>query len=181
MAFRLETERLILRDWRVGDPAEIDAMHVLGTDPKVMETLGPLMTREETAGLIERLGAVMERQGRTFWALERKADGRLIGFTGMIRSQVPVIEDKLEIGWRLAFDAWGQGYATEAARACIADAARTDPGEPIYAITSVTNVRSRAVMERIGMVRVPDMDFDHPRIPAGAPLAPHVTYRLVAD
>lgn len=153
-------------------------MHAMGCDPKVMATLGPLMTREQTAALMERLDQRAQEQGRTFWAAERKADGQVIGFIGGIRSAVPAIEGMLEIGWRLAWDAWGHGYATEGARATIAHLQRTDPGEAIYAITATTNHRSQAVMKRLGMTYWEGHDFDHPAVPAGCPLESHVTYRL---
>ncbi|WP_144097057.1 GNAT family N-acetyltransferase [Croceicoccus sediminis] len=174
----IETERLRLRDWKVGDDGEIDAMHVLGTDPKVMATLGPLLTCEQTAAMIARLDKVAQEQGHTFWACERKDDGRVIGFVGMYRTSVGPIAGEIEIGWRLAWDCWGKGYATEAARATIEHARAIYPGAPIYAITAVLNHRSQAVMQRLGMERVEEMDFDHPRIPAGSPLEPHVTYRI---
>ncbi len=174
----IETERLRLRDWMVGDDGDIDAMHVLGTDPKVMATLGTLMTREQTAGLIERLDKVAQEQGHTFWACERKSDRRVIGFVGMYRTSVGPIAGEVEIGWRLAWDTWGKGYATEAAFATIDHARKVYPGTPIYAITSVLNNRSQAVMRRLGMERVESMDFNHPNIPAGSPLEAHVTFRL---
>jgi RimJ/RimL family protein N-acetyltransferase len=172
--FALETERLVLRDWRDDD---LDALAALGQDAQVMATLGPLMSRAESADLLQRLQAMAADLGHTFWALERKADGRVIGFTGIIRGRDAPIEGQLEIGWRLKSDCWGEGYATEAARAALDWAKANSPGEDVYAITAVTNTRSQAVMERLGMVRLPDLDFDHPRAPEGSPLKRHVTYR----
>ena len=172
--FRLETERLVLRDWRDGD---LDALAAMGRDPQVMATLGPLMTLEESADLLERLRAMSAEHGHTFWALERKEDGRTIGFTGIIRGRDGPVADKLEIGWRLASNCWGRGYASEAARAALDWVQANRPGEDVYAITSVTNTRSQAVMERLGMVRQPELDFDHPRVPDDSPLKAHVTYR----
>ena len=95
----------------------------------------------------------------------------------MIRGahDVPV-KDKLEIGWRLAFDTWGKGYITEAAKACIIWAAEKFPDEEVWAITSENNTRSRAVMERLGMTYQPDMDFDHPAVDPDSDLLRHVTY-----
>jgi RimJ/RimL family protein N-acetyltransferase len=172
--FRLETERLILRDWHDED---FDALAAMGQDPQVMATLGPLMDRAASADLLARLREMAAEHGHTFWALERKADGRTMGFTGIIRGRDGPVAGKLEIGWRLASDCWGQGYAGEAARAAIAWAREGRPGEDIYAITSVTNARSRAVMERLGMVHQPELDFDHPRVADDSPLKRHVTYR----
>ncbi|MGN6501173.1 MAG: GNAT family N-acetyltransferase [Tsuneonella sp.] len=172
--FRLETERLILREWRDDD---LDALAAMGQDAAVMATLGPLMDRAASADLMERLRAMNTELGHTFWAIERKADGRMIGFTGIIRGRDGPIEGKLEIGWRLASDTWGHGYASEAARAALGWAAANRPGEDVYAITAVTNARSRAVMERLGMTYQPGLDFDHPRVAEGSPLRRHVTYR----
>ena len=172
--FRLETERLVLRDWRDDD---LDALAAMGQDPQVMATLGPLLDRAGSADLLGRLRAMADEHGHTFWALERKEDGRLLGFTGIIRGRDGPVEGKLEIGWRLASDCWGHGYASEAARAALAWARANRPGEDVYAITAVTNVRSRAVMERLGMVHEPELDFAHPRVADDSPLKAHVTYR----
>lgn len=172
--FRLETERLILRDWRDDD---LDALWGICSDPIVMATIGPVHDRSETRAMYDRLTARAARDGCTFWALERKSDGRMIGFCGIGRGTVPQLEEDLEIGWRLASDCWGQSYAREAAEASLAWMAAERPGEPLFAITSVGNVRSRGLMERLGMRYCEGMDFDHPRIAPGSPLVPHVTYR----
>ncbi|VAV90864.1 hypothetical protein MNBD_ALPHA04-2220, partial [hydrothermal vent metagenome] len=97
MAFRLETERLILREWRTND---LDAFHAINSDPRVMKTLGPLMSRKEVADLIMRLKLLQEKDGTCFWALETKADEQPVGWCGMIRGTHHPITDKLEIGWR---------------------------------------------------------------------------------
>ena len=173
--FRLETPRLVLRDWRDED---LDALHLLCSDPLVMATIGPLQDRETARAGLGRLMARTARDGHTFWALERKVDGRMIGFCGLARGTVPQIENQIEIGWRLASDCWGQSYAREAAQASLAWMAGNRPGEPVCAITSVGNVRSRGLMERLGMRHHPAMDFDHPGVPEGSPLKPHVTYWL---
>lgn len=172
--FSLETERLIIREWRDDD---LDEFHAINSDPKVRETLGPIMTRDQVADLILRMQDLQAKNGYCFWALETKADERLIGWCGMIRGahDVPVA-DKLEIGWRLASDTWGNGYVTEAAKACIAWAANQFPDEDVWAITSETNLRSRAVMERLNMVYLPAMDFDHPGVDPASNLLRHVTY-----
>lgn len=173
--FRLETERLIMRGWLQGD---LDAFHAINSDPRVRETLGPIMTRDEVADLIIRMQRLQERDGCCFWALVTKADDKLIGWCGMIRGahDLPV-KDKLEIGWRMAFDAWGNGYITEAAKECIAWAAKQFPEEQVWAITSENNHRSRAVMERLEMEYLPEMDFDHPSVEPDSDLLRHVTYR----
>lgn len=172
---RIETERLTLRSWREEDLGPFAAMCA---DPAVMATLGPLLSRDEAAALIDRMDAIEQANGYTAWALERRADGRFVGWCGLIPGTFWPIDGQTEIGWRLAADCWGQGYASESARAAKHwfFANLTDP--VLWAITSVGNRRSRAVMERIGMQYRPDLSFDHPRIAQGDPLRPHVTYSL---
>lgn len=170
---RLETERLILRDWRDDD---FGALHALCTCPLVMATIGPLHDEDKTRSLLARLQEGSERDGHTFWAMERKEDARVIGFCGVSRGPVPPIEGLLEIGWRMAADCWGRSYAREAAEATLRWTAVNRPGEPVCAITSVGNARSRGLMERLGMRYRPDMDFDHPGVDEGSHLKPHVTY-----
>ncbi len=171
--FRLETDRLLLRDWRNED---IDDFHRLGSDPLVMQTLGPLMSREQTAALIARLQQHAENFGYTFWPVERQQDARVIGWTGLIRSKVPAIEDEIEIGWRLASDCWRQGYAWEAAAAVLEWARNRKLSNRIVAITAEINERSRLLMERLHMVHRPERDFDHPGVAPDNPLQPHVVY-----
>jgi RimJ/RimL family protein N-acetyltransferase len=172
--FRLETDRLILRDWREDD---LEELFEICTDPKVMATIGPLHKRADSEATYQRRAARTARDGHTFWALERKADGRMIGFCGVGRGTVPQLERDLEIGWRLASDCWGQSYAREAAEASLDWAAANRPGEPVFAITAVGNSRSRGLMERLGMRYCEGLDFDHPKIEPGSPLVRHVTYR----
>ena len=173
--FRLETERLILRDWRDSD---FDALHALCTDPAVMATIGPLHDEEKTRGFLGRLRDRQQQHGCTFWAMERKEDGRVVGFCGISKGTVPLIEGDMEIGWRLASDYLGHSYAGEAAQVSLSWTCANRSGEPVCAITSVGNHRSRGLMERLGMRRDPAMDFDHPGIPDESPLKPHVTYWL---
>jgi RimJ/RimL family protein N-acetyltransferase len=162
--FRLETERLILRDWQHRDRI---AFHAINTDPRVMRFLGPLMTLEDVDALILRMQQMQAGLGHCFWAVERKEDGRLIGWCGLIRgAQNTPIADCLEVGWRLSFDMWGQGYAQEVASA---------------AITVDENDRSWGLMERLGMSRHVELGFDHPNVPDGSPLKRHVTYSIDRD
>ena len=172
---RIETGRLVLRDWREED---LPALHALCTDPAVMRTIGPLMSEDEARAMLGKLQQRNTQFGHTFWAVERREDSRVIGFCGTIRADVPIIENEIEIGWRFASDCWGKGYATEAARATIAWLADRYPGEPIYAFTAVINSRSRALMERLGMRRRMDLDFEHPKVPDDSDLKSHVTYEL---
>ena len=173
--FRLVNERLILRSWREEDLAPF---HAICSDPQVMATLGPVMDREETRALIARAQAREDKDGHTFWALERREDGRLIGWCGVIRGSAGPVEGKAEIGWRLASDCWGKGYASEAARASLDWLFANLPDDAAWAITSTDNLRSRAVMERLGMTYRPALDFDHPMLAPDDPLLRHVTYAL---
>jgi RimJ/RimL family protein N-acetyltransferase len=173
--FSLETDRLVLRDWRDDD---FDALHALCTCPQVMATIGPLHDEDKTRGFLGRLQERTARDGHTFWAMERKDDGRVIGFCGVSRGPVPPIEGLLEIGWRMAADCWGQSYAREAAEATLRWIAVNRASEAVCAITSVGNVRSRGLMERLGMRYRADMDFEHPNVEDESHLKPHVTYWL---
>ncbi|MBB6425996.1 GNAT family N-acetyltransferase [Sphingopyxis sp. JAI128] len=169
------TERLAMRSWRDEDIAPFQA---ICSNPEVMATLGPPLDMAATEALIERVKAREAEHGHTFWALERREDARLIGWCGVIRGDMAPVADKAEIGWRLARDCWGAGFASEAARGAVAWSFANLPDDEIRAITWRGNVRSRAVMERLGMQYCPDLDFDHPKLAGGDPLRPHVTYSL---
>jgi RimJ/RimL family protein N-acetyltransferase len=170
----IETERLILRKWRNDD---VDPFAAMCADPRVMATLGTVMTRPETMALIDRLVSLQARDGHCFWALEKRYTGEFIGWCGLIRGNAPTIAGKLEIGWRLAHDHWGQGYAREAAQAALdwGFANRVDD-DSIWAVTTPGNSRSWGLMQRLGMVRNRALDFDHPLVPDGSPLKRHITY-----
>jgi RimJ/RimL family protein N-acetyltransferase len=171
----IATERLMLRSWREED---LDPFHAINSDPAVMASLGPVMSREEVAALIGRVTAIEAEHGHTFWALERREDARLIGWCGAIRGSVGPVVGQLEIGWRIARDAWGKGYVTEAARATLGWLFANRSDDTAWAITSVDNTRSRAVMERLDMAYCPELDFAHPKLAEDDPLRPHVTYRI---
>ena len=169
----IETERLILRGWEDRDCAPF---HAMGQDERVMATLGPLLWREETDALIDRLQGILAANGYTFWAIERRSDGAFLGFCGLKPgAEDTPIAGEVEIGWRLAFEHWGQGYAREAAQASL-DWAWANHIQSVAAITTPGNVRSWGLMERLGMIRAPKDDFDHPK--AIDRLKAHVTYRI---
>lgn len=173
----IETERLILRGWRDSDRAPF---HAMSQDERVMATLGPLLWRDESDALIDRLQRILDANGFTFWALERKADGAFLGFCGLKPgAEETPIEGEIEIGWRLAHEYWGQGYAREAAQASLDWGWANLDVASIAAITSVDNARSWGLMERLGMARAPQDDFDHPK--AIERLRPHITYRIARD
>ena len=177
--FRLETERLILRSWR---EADIDPFHAICSDPVVMATLGPLMTRDEVAALVARMQRLQCELGHCFWAMERKVDRQLIGWCGIIRGSVATpIAAMLEAGWRMTPAAWGKGYVTEAAVASVRWAFNHHNDDAVWAITTTENHASRAVMERLGMEYLPELDFDHPKVAADSSLLSHVTYRIARD
>jgi len=171
----IETERLRMRSWRDDDVAPFQA---ICSDPDVMATLGPPLDLAATEALIERMRRLEAEHGHCFWALERQADARLVGWCGVIRGTVGPVANKAEIGWRLARDCWGAGYATEAARGAIDWSFSNLSDAEVWAITARGNDRSRAVMERLGMCHHPDLDFDHSKLAEGDPLRPHVAYAL---
>jgi RimJ/RimL family protein N-acetyltransferase len=174
--FHLDTPRLVLRDWREED---IAPFHAICSDPVVMETLGPLMSRAETGALVARMHRMQVEMGHCFWAMERKEDAQLIGWCGIVRGAAGTsITGMPETGWRMTPSAWGKGYVTEAAIASVQWAFDTMPDDAVWAITSTGNARSRAVMERLGMEHLPELDFDHPSVAADSPLLRHVTYRM---
>jgi RimJ/RimL family protein N-acetyltransferase len=172
----LDTPRLRLRAWREADLAPFAA---LNADPAVVEFLPGPLSRAESDGLVERFRAHFAAHGFGRWAVERRDDGRFIGFVGI--SQVPFeapFAPGLELAWRLARDSWGHGFATEAARAAAGFAFDRLGVAGLLAFTVPANQRSRAVMVRLGMTHDPAEDFDHPLLPEGHPLRRHVLYRL---
>lgn len=172
----IETERLILRRWRDADREPFAAMCA---DPEVMRHFPALLTRAESDAVVQRMVAHQAGHGFCFFALERKSDGAFLGFTGMmtLKPENP-LHPGVEIGWRLAREAWGAGYASEAALAAIAHGFDSLGLKRIVSFTATENLRSQAVMQRIGMTRRADLDFDHPAVPEGHRLRPHVVYAI---
>jgi len=171
----IETERLLLRPWRDADLAPFAA---LNADPDVMEFLPDLLAREESDAFATRIRAHFDEHGYGFWAVEVVGGAPFVGFVGLGHPsfEAPFVPC-VEIGWRLAREHWGHGYATEAALGALAFGFGELGLQEIVAFTVPANVRSRRVMERIGMVRDPMDDFEHPRLPVGHPLRRHVLYR----
>ncbi|TWD79180.1 RimJ/RimL family protein N-acetyltransferase [Kribbella amoyensis] len=176
MTTELTTDRLLLRGWTEADREPFAA---LNADPAVMEHFPARMTRAESDGLIDRVSAGHAERGFGLWALEVRDTGRFIGFTGLA---VPSFEahflPAVEIGWRLSKDAWGNGYATEAARAALAYGFGPAGLAEIVSFTATTNLPSQRVMQRIGMSHDEAGDFDHPRLEKGHRLERHVLYRI---
>jgi RimJ/RimL family protein N-acetyltransferase len=176
---RLATARLLLREWHERDREPFAA---LNADPRVAEFLGKPMDRAASDALVDRIVGHWASDGHGQWAVERVEDGRFLGFVGLAApSFETAFTPCVEVGWRLAAASWGHGYATEGARAALRFGFDDLNLDEIVSFTTVANVRSRAVMERLGMTRDPADDFDHPRIAVGNPLRPHVLYRLARD
>lgn len=172
--FRIETVRLTLREWREEDAS---AMHAMGQDRRVMRYLGSLTDRAEAEKLVRGQAFNHSLFGHCFWPIEIREDRRMIGFCGLQPGPKDTpLEDEIEIGWRLAHDHWGQGYAREAAEACLAWGWANLACARIGAITVPANRASWGLMERLGMRRDPAADFDHPKLAEDDPLARHITY-----
>ncbi len=158
----IETERLRLRNWNKGD---LEPWLALNTEP-VMRWLGGVRSREASlATITDRLMPWQESRGFTFWAVERKADCQLLGFCGLkiADDAGSPVEGEIEIGWRLREDAWGQGFAKEAAIASLDHAFRLLGAEQVVALTVEGNAASWGLMERLGMTRRPDLDYQGPK------------------
>ena len=172
----LATPRLVLRPWRDEDLAPFAA---LNADPAVMEHFPAPLGRRESDALVERFRAHLAEHGYAPWAVEVRGGAPFVGYVGLLRPRFTAhFTPCVEIGWRLAREHWGLGYATEAARAVLDDAFGRLALPEVVSFTAATNARSRAVMRRLGMTHTPDDDFDHPALPAGHPLRRHVLYRL---
>ncbi|MEV1243790.1 GNAT family N-acetyltransferase [Nonomuraea sp. NPDC050022] len=170
----LRTDRLTLRRWRDSD---LEPWAAMNADPEVRQHLGDLLTREQSDASVARFQAEFDQRGYGWWAVEVRTTGEFIGFAGLDQVDDGMPFTGVEIGWRLARSAWGQGYATEAALTVLAHGFDTLELPEILAVTTATNLRSQAVMRRIGMTRDPADDFDDPTVPEG-PLRPNVLYRI---
>jgi ribosomal-protein-alanine N-acetyltransferase len=175
----VETERLILREWRRDDR---DPFARLNVDPAVMEFFPALLTREESDAMVDRIEAHFAAHGFGVWATELKATGEFIGFIGLwIPKFKAHFTPCVEIGWRLAASHWGSGLATEGARAAVEYAFGELGLKELVSFTAVENARSRRVMEKIGMTHNAADDFDHPDLPDGHRLKRHVLYRKTGN
>jgi len=173
----LRTTRLLLRRWREND---LDPFAAMNADPAVMEHFHHgVRTRAETTDFMSRIEQEFERRGFGLWAVEVPGVAPFVGFVGLHEALFAApFTPAVEVGWRLARAHWGNGYATEAARAAVAFGFEQAGLKEILSFTSVGNLRSQRVMQRIGMVRDPAGDFEHPAVPSGHPIRPHVLYRI---
>jgi ribosomal-protein-alanine N-acetyltransferase len=172
----LRTPRLILRPWRDEDVEPFAAMNA---DPRVMEHFPSLMDREQTEAMVARIRTHFAAHGFGPWAVEVPGAASFIGFTGIFHVPFEAyFTPAIEVGWRLTPAHWGQGYATEAAQAVLQHGFERLALPEIVAYTVPANVRSRRVMEKLGMKHEPAGDFDHPRIAEGSPARRQVLYRI---
>lgn len=175
----LQTKRLDLRPFVEQD---LESFARMNGDPRVMEFFLSPLSREESDALVERIQAHFEKYGWGLWAVSVRGGPDFIGFIGLHhvdRKKLPAhFTPAVEVGWRLAPEFWGKGYATEGAKKCLEFGFETLNLEEIVSFTPVLNTRSMGVMERIGMHHDPADDFDHPMVPEGHPLRRHVLYRI---
>lgn len=176
--FRHETERLVLRDWRDTDWPSFFATT---NTPKVMRWLGGVLDAEGMAATRARVESCAAQHGHCFWVVERKEDGALLGFCGLKRADAPgsTVTGMPEIGWRLREDAWGKGYAREAAIASLALAFDRFGAEEVVALTIADNTASWGLMKRLGMRRRPDLDYPDPRY--DPPWRDTIVYSIARD
>lgn len=171
----LRTQRLVLRAWREEDRAPLAEMSAHAV---VMEHYPETWGRCRSDAFVDRIAAVWAEHGYGLWALERQDTGDFIGYTGLWPAEFEApFTPAVEVGWRLAAAHWGQGFATEAARAARSYGFDVVGLAEIVSFTAERNVRSWRVMERLGMQREATGDFDHPRVPVGHPTRRHRLYR----
>ena len=173
---QIPTDRLLLRQWRPDDCVPFAA---LNADPVVMEYFPSTLSRSESDAAVERIETHFAKHGFGLWAVEIPGVTPFAGFIGL---SIPAFEAHftpcVEVGWRLAREYWGKGYATEGAEAALRFGFERVRLAEIVSFTTLANARSRRVMERIGMSCFPADDFDHPSSPVGHPMRRHVLYRL---
>jgi RimJ/RimL family protein N-acetyltransferase len=168
---------VLLRDWREDD---LESFAALNADPRVMEYYPSMLTREESDGFVRgRILPQFELRGYSLWAVEVQGITPFAGYVGLLEHTFEApFTPCVEIGWRLAYPYWGHGYATEGARVALGYGFGAAGLDEIVSFTALTNSRSIAVMERIGMTK--QYEFEHPRLPDGHRLRRHVLYRLTS-
>jgi len=172
--YTIRTDRLVMRRWQDSDR---DPFAALNADPETMRYFPATLDRADSDAMVDRIEGRFEEQGFGLWALEVSETGEFIGFTGLnpMPEGVPGAGG-MEVGWRLCRQAWHHGYATEAATAALGVAFSGVGLDEVWSITAVLNEPSQAVMRRLGMAQ--HAFFEHPRVPAGSPVRPHVAYHL---
>ncbi|RLP52343.1 MAG: N-acetyltransferase [Ketobacter sp.] len=171
----METERLFLRNWIDDD---LDKFANLNADPEVMEFFPNILTRQESDRLAQKIRQNIELNGWGPWAVELKSTGEFIGVVGLQESDKSLpFSPCVEVAWRLAKPYWGKGYASEAAKACLVYAKTVLKIREVVSFTAVKNVRSQAVMAKIGM-HTEGYEFDHPDVPYSSQLCRHILYKI---
>ena len=171
----IKTKRLILRPWKEED---LEPFAKLNADPRVMEYFPRTLSSQESDLLARSKSDHITEHGWGLWAVSLIETSEFIGFIGLSEDLELFKKPVVEVGWRLAFDHWGKGYAIEGAKASVDFGFETLKLDEILSWTTETNMRSRAVMEKLGMHHDPKDDFDHPRLSKDHPLKRHVLYRL---
>ncbi|MDN3681311.1 GNAT family N-acetyltransferase [Vibrio tapetis subsp. quintayensis] len=179
MRYPLETERLILRQWKDDDKP---GYAKLNADPKVMTYFPALLNQAESDAQADLIHSLIEANGFGFWAVELKSSGEFIGFVGLHKQAAPEIPNTpmIEIGWRLSSEYWGKGYAPEAAEKALEFAFEQLNLAQVYAFTALPNIPSQRVMSKIGMINI-DQDFDSPKLPKGHALERHCLFEIKSD
>jgi ribosomal-protein-alanine N-acetyltransferase len=172
----VRTQRLLLRAWRSSDRESFARMNA---DPQVMQHFPKLFSAAESNAAVDRIEEHWRQRGYGLWAVERLDTGEFIGFLGLATASFEAaFTPAVEVGWRLAAAHWGQGFATEGGRAALDFAFNRLGLAEVVSFTAVGNVKSVAVMQRLGLAHEPSLDFEHPAVPVGHPARPHVLYRI---
>jgi RimJ/RimL family protein N-acetyltransferase len=175
MTTTIETQRLVLRQW---NDADVEAWADMNADARVMEFFPGVMARERSYEQAAILRAALDKNGYGWFVMERREQPGFAGIMAVddIRHDLP-FRPLREIGWRLPVESWGHGYATEAANGLLKFARDELHWSEVVAMTAAINMRSRRVMERLGMTYDASEDFNHPRVPDGMAIKRHVLYR----
>jgi ribosomal-protein-alanine N-acetyltransferase len=169
-----ETQRLIFRDWKDQD---LDEFRLMNKDLMVMKHFPKTLTEDETDSLFNIIQDEFRNCGYGLYAVESKSNNSFIGFIGFHMADFNAqFTPCTEIGWRLKYEAWGNGFATEGAKACLKYGSEVLKFKKVYSFTSKTNIKSENVMKKIGMLKT--MEFEHPNIIVGSPLKKHVLYAI---
>lgn len=176
---QVTTPRLLLREWRDTDRETFAAMNA---DPRVSQYLVRPVTRADSDDMVDRVQDCWRRHGYGLWAAERRDSGAFIGYVGLWPAEFDAaFTPAVEVGWRLAYAHWGNGFATEGAAEALRLGFDTVGLSEIVSFTAAANLRSIRVMQRLGMHLDPAGDFDHPAFARDDPARRHVLYRLSRD
>ncbi len=173
----LRTNRLLLRQWQQADYREFAKMN---TDPRVMQYYPNILSEDESDNMAQKIESLIAEKSWGFWAVELIVEKKFIGFVGLHKPTYDLpVSPCIEIGWRLASEYWGKGYATEAAMESLKFAFEELDLDEVYSFASVANEKSWAVMQRLGMKNM-NLNFKHPIIPEHHVLSEHVLYRITS-